>query len=291
MELSRLEGHPAPPVHSPPPGHEQQQQQQRQQQQQHPQQHQQQQQEQQHSQGSGDLPHRNPGGRPPGWFRREHFLEPTTSEGRKNNRVQLTCKYCAAQIVSRSELLSEHCTSRCQQIPPDIRAQCVQQLVARQAAVKRPAPKPVLAKKPKQDRVSGESSRGRLADPQQYELNAKLLRVFAAADIAFAHADSPVLQDLLVSLNPDFRPTSMPSALFLYALCLNYASQVVDMTDAQLYISILGLAIETACTRQTSQHFVSAPGLPHCSCQAHWDPCKGSKSPLAPGCACLECTA
>ena len=217
MELSRLEGHPAPPVHSPPPGHEQQQ---RQQQQQHPQQqHQQQQQE----QGLGDVPHRNPGGRPPGWFRREHFLEPTTSEGRKNNRVQLTCKYCAAQIVSRSELLSEHCTSRCQQIPPEIRAQCVQQLVARQAAVKRPAPKPVLAKKPKQDRVSGETSRGRLADPQQYELNAKLLRVFVAADIDFAHADSPVLQDLLFSLNPDFRPASMPSFLFAHALCFAQA--------------------------------------------------------------------
>ena len=195
MELSRLDAHPAHPVHSPSTGGLDPQQQQSLQ-----------------SQGSGDLPHRNPGGRPPGWFRREHFLEPTTSEGRKNNRVQLTCKYCAAQIVSRSELLSEHCTSRCQQIPPDIRAQCVQQLVARQSAAKRPAPKPVVAKKPKQDRVSGESSRGRLADPQQYELNAKLLRVFVSADVAFAHADSPVLQDLLFSLNPDFRPACTPSA-------------------------------------------------------------------------------
>ena len=205
MELSRLEAHPVHGNAAADLDHHHQQQQQQQQHQNH----------QEHTQGSEDLPHRNPGGRPPGWFRREHFLEPTTAEGRKNNRVQLTCKYCSAQIVSRSELLSEHCTTRCQQIPPDIKTQCVQQLVARQQAAKRPAAKPVVTKKPKLDsRAPGESGRGRgMADSQQYELNAKLLRVFVAADICFTHADSSLLQDLLFSLNPDFRPACVPPVL------------------------------------------------------------------------------
>ena len=152
---------------------------------------------------SGQSSNINRGGRPPNYFRKNHFN--VTEEAGRNNRKPLRCLHCDQLVESRVELLQKHCLKECRQIPPELKKACEDHIVATTVPAKRPC-STLSRSSLKQQAPDVGVFMHRVPPQQQDVLNRKLFLMFCMNAIPFRVADSPYFLDFIQYANKAFKP-------------------------------------------------------------------------------------